>query len=150
MQDICLGRKIYSHQWPALKRRGGGHIQDASPATLDLGSLDHGGKIQAREVRERGHGELNLAQAFFQIILDKQAILSESCVVDQDLDLNIGALGLIQYIGGSSRFGEISGEDQRTRAVCFFKFGCESSQCVRASGDENQVVTFPREDAGEF
>jgi hypothetical protein len=96
MEDVSLGRKIYGHQWSRLKRRGGRHIQDAPALALNLRPLNHCREIQAREVGESRHVELDLAETFFQIILGKQTVLSESRVVDQHIHLNVGARGLIQ------------------------------------------------------
>src|SRR6202521_1195762 len=154
MQNVSLGRKINGHQRPRLKRRGGRHIQDAAALALsrcpNLGSLNHRRKIQAREVGESGDVELDLAQTFFQIIFGEQTVLSESRIVDQDINLNIRARRLVEYIRWSSRFGQVDGKNQRTRTVGLFEFRGELPEFVRAAGNENQVVAFAREDAGEF
>ena len=107
MQNVCFGREIHGHQRPRLKRRGGRHIQD-SPIL----SLNHCWEIQPRQMRERGHVELDLAQTFFQIVLGKQAVLSESCVVHQHIDPNTGARGLIEHVCRRSRIGQIGGQNQ--------------------------------------
>src|SRR5208337_5412245 len=77
-------------------------------------------------------------------------VLSESGVIDQHIHLKVRACGLIQYIRGRSGFGQVGRENQRARAVRLLECGSELTEFVRAAGDENQVVTFAREDAGEF
>src|ERR1700728_3883543 len=141
MQDVSLGGKIYSHQRPRLKRSGRRNIQN--PPVF---ALDHCRKIQPCQMGQSGYIKLDLAQALFQIIIGEFAILSESRVVDEDVDWNAGAYGLIQHIRGCTRLGEIDGENQRTGAVGLFKFSDELPEFVRAASDENQVVAFARED----
>src|ERR1700687_1220407 len=154
MQDISLGRKIDRHQRTRLESRGGRHIQDAPALALgrclNLGPLDHCRQIQACEVRQSRHVELDLAQTYFEIVFGEPTILSESRVVDQDIYLDVSARGLIEYIRWSSRFGQVDGQNQRTRAVGLLEFGGDLPEFVRAAGDEDQVVAFAREDAGEF
>src|ERR1035438_9945815 len=99
---------------------------------------------------QRRHVELDLAQTFFQIVVRKQAILSEPGVVDQDVNHDLGACGLIENVGGRSWLGKVGGQNQRPCSMRFFYFGCQQAEFVGAARDQNEVVTFTGENASEF
>ena len=94
---------------------------------------------------ETRHVELDLAEAFFQITVGEQTILSESGVIDQHVHLDVGARRLIQNVRRSPRLGQVGCEDQRTGAVGLLEFGRELAESVAIAGDEYQVVAFARE-----
>src|ERR1039458_1456549 len=145
MQHVRFRREVDGHQWTRLKRGGGRHIQNVA-----AGSSDHPGKVQAREMSQRGDVKLDLAQTFFEIVIGKQAILSESGVVDQDVDYNLRAPGLIENVGGGSRLGKVDRQNQRPRAMRLLYFGCQQAELVNAARDQNEVVPFTGENAGNY
>jgi hypothetical protein len=60
--------------------------------------------------------------------LANKTILPEAGVVDQYVDLNVGARGLVEHVGGSSRIGEIDGEESGS--------ACRELSLVRRRADE--------------
>src|ERR1035438_8651927 len=144
MQDVCLGRKIYRHQRSRLKSRSGGHVENAPRL-----SFDHPGKVEAREMSQRGYIQLNLPQTFFEIVLGEQTVLPESRVVDQHIQLKPGACRLIEHISSRSGLGQVGSENQRTCAMRLFKFRRELPEPVAVARHQHQVITLAREDASE-
>src|ERR1035438_2324126 len=145
MQHVRFRREVDGHQRTRLKRGGGRHIQNAA-----AGSSDHPGKIQAREMSQRRDVELDLSQTFFEIVVGKQAVLSESGVVDQNVNHDLRAPGLIENVSGGSKLGKVDRQNQRPRAMRLLYFGCQQAEFVNAARDQNEVVTFTGENTGKF